>query len=287
MDLEEYSITPTKLINMTIKNVRYEDHATYLVYYPKSSNITLEIIQKAYVIRSTIVKWDHYRPGGDGIPCCSNCSQLGHSGNCTLDPKCGICSGAHIMAECEHLLNKRVYKRESIAEHLLKCPNCDEKHWAGFLEWQARLDFTEKRLEREEKQRQRYIDAPPQQTNHWSRAKTPRNNNHNNKPQQANGNRQFNKAPAVFTNPNYNTTPMPSINYNQTNGNTQSTSNNNQNNNSQRQEKFSPGEVVQLLNQIITCLDTCNTRAEQFQVMSNILTDHFFKWILITLVNSK
>lgn len=273
-DLEEYGIKPTSITNMTVKKQRYEDHATYLVYYPLNSGITLDILKKAYVIRNTIVRWNHYRSNGDGISTCSNCSQLGHSGHCNLDPKCGICSGAHTMANCEHLLNKRAYNRESIAVNLLKCPSCDGGHTVGFQQCPKRIMYREKRSQRELRQQQRFIDAPTPISNPWFNRPT----NNQTRPS---GN-QVNNIPAVFNNPNY-VTPLLSSHNNShnnysRNNNSQPTTNNSHSNNSNLQsDKFGPGEVLDLLNKIITCIDTCNTGAEQFQVMSNILSQHFFK----------
>lgn len=167
-DLEEYGIKPTKVTNMTVKKERYIDHATYLVYYPMDSQITLDIVKKAFVIRNTIVHWKHYASNGDGITTCSNCSQLGHSGYCTLPPKCGICSGAHVMSNCEHLLNKRAYKRESIAIHLLKCPNCDGQHTVGYQQCEKRIKYKENLAKLAQRQQQRYSAAPMPNTNPWA-----------------------------------------------------------------------------------------------------------------------
>lgn len=278
-DLEEYGIKPTKVTNMTVKKQRYVDHATYLVYYPMDSQITLDIVKKAYVIRNTIVHWKHYAANGDGITTCSNCSQLGHSGHCTLPPKCGICSGAHVMSNCELLLNKRAYKRDSIATHLLVCPNCGDHHTVGYQQCETRLKYKENQAKRALRQQQRYQDAPKPTSNPWAPL-PPVNRQHNRPPpnHHTTGNSQQNSQPA-FNNPNYNTAPMPNHSHSHHNNHYSQhhNNNNNQNNNNLKSDKFSPGEVLELLNKIITCIDSCNTRAEQFKLMSNILSEHFIR----------
>lgn len=246
---------------------------------------TLDIVKKAYVIRNTIVHWNHYKVNGDGITTCTNCSQLGHSGYCTLPPKCGICSGAHVMSNCEHLLNKRAYKRESIAIHLLKCPNCGEHHTVGYQQCETRLKYKENLAKRALRQQQRYQDAPKPTSNPWvPLSPVNRQPNHH-----LIGNSQQNRQPAI-NNPNYNTVPMPSHSYSHHNNQTHSSNshhsqyhnnnnNNNQNNNNHNlnSDKFSPGEVLELFNKIITCIESCNTRAEQFKLMSSILSKHFIR----------
>lgn len=170
------------------------------------------------------------------------------------------------MTNCEHLLNKRTYNRETIASHLLMCPNCDEKHTVGYQDCEARIKYKDNQAKRALRQQQRYIDAPKPSFNPWSKRPTTKQSSRPTINQHI-GNSQYNNAPVVFNNPNY---TQPQIN-------SQHHPINNNNNTNIQSDKFSPAEVLQLLNQIITCIDTCNTRAEQFKVMTNILSQHFIR----------
>lgn len=234
-ELLRYGLQPKAIKKMTVKTPRYDDHATYLVYFSIDSGVTLSVIKQARVIMNTIVKWAHYKPNGDGITVCSHCSGLGHSASfCNLSPKCGVCSGAHTTANCEHILNKRAYNREKIAVELLRCPNCGGKHTRGYKKCEGRIEY----INRRQRNRTTYTPAPlpPPESIPW------------NFPELRGSKKQTNRIP-------------PTGNHNQYN--------------SDDSTKFSPPEVFKIFNKILNCIENCNTKTEQMQVMLDIMQEFF------------
>lgn len=267
-DLNEYGIKPTNITTMIVKKPRYEDHATYMVHYPSQSNITLDIVKKAYVIRNTIVRWAHYKPNGDGLSSCSNCTQFGHSKQyCGLPAKCGICSGPHVIDNCPLIANKRKANATSIAEADLKCPHCSGKHTGRYLNCPARIQFMNDRLTRRPTS-QKFVNAPAPTFNAWNYP-TPQQS----RPQHRNKiSHVSNQAPRqsyrqsetnVFKNPHY------ALERNSEENVYQSTNNNS--------HKFNPSEIFSIFHKIIKCIEQCNTKQEQFETMIEIMSEHYLK----------
>lgn len=166
-DLEKYGVKPSSVVPMTVKSPRFNDHATYLINYPIDSRINLELLKKAYVIKNTIVRWAHFKPNGDGLSSCSNCSNFSHSkANCGLPPKCGVCSEPHVTNNCPLIINKRAANAKSIAPINLKCPHCSGQHTSRYKLCPSRQTFLANR--KKNQQHRNFVDAPTPQTNAWT-----------------------------------------------------------------------------------------------------------------------
>lgn len=141
-DLQKYGLTPTQITTIPIKYPRFADQATYIVHFDKADNVTLNIIKQAKYIRSTVARWTHYIPNGDGVNICSRCTIPGHTvTNCNRTPKCKVCSGSHLTNDCPLILAKRQQNKTEIDKIHLKCPHCGEQThcWLSSLFWSCSL----------------------------------------------------------------------------------------------------------------------------------------------------
>lgn len=144
--LKELNLDPVKIKKMTIKQKKHFDHAVYLIYFNKSSNIKISQLRDIKAIEHVIVKWDFYSNRRNGPIQCSNCLSYGHGGhNCHLIPRCIRCSLNHKSIECPKLLNEhKMQTRTRIPDNELKCANCGQNHAANYSKCEKRMEFIER-----------------------------------------------------------------------------------------------------------------------------------------------
>lgn len=171
--LKELKITPLSIKRMIIKNKKYHDHCSYVVYFRKTDKIKLSRLREIKVINNICVSWDFYQNRRRGPTQCSKCMQYGHGGrNCHLNPKCIRCGECHNSIECPYLTDPTTNsRREKIPNELIKCALCGQNHTANFSKCEVRTAFIKKqevfrnRLKHHNKQRFNHFQPAPQLEN--------------------------------------------------------------------------------------------------------------------------
>lgn len=150
-DLAEQGITPVSVNYMFTKSPRYTGQCSYILYFDKSSPITLAQLKEVRAVNRTIAKWASYKSKSSGVSPCRRCCGFGHGAlNCGMPPRCIVCAGDHIVAECKFILAKHAGGHSQIHQRHLKCANCNGNHCATFKDCQIRLDYLEE-LEKKRK----------------------------------------------------------------------------------------------------------------------------------------
>lgn len=272
-DLDKYGVQPEKIVPMKVKKARYHDHQTYLVYYKFNSNITLDIVQQAKYVRHTKVSWANYIINGDGATVCGRCSNYGHSASyCNLSPRCGVCAGHHSTSNCELIQKRREEKKERIDDRHLKCPNCGGNHTAKFARCPRRMEYIENRRPPPSPPRRTFADAPAPQMNAWNYPELQQRVNRNTQSPINNSFQLPNHLNQSVPNQNRNLQPPINNSFQTPTHLNQSTPTQNPNNNP---EKFNAKQIMEIFNRVITCIDKCNSKSEQLQVMMEIISNYY------------
>lgn len=141
-DLAEQGITPVSVNYMFTKSPRYSGQCSYILYFERSSQITLAQLKEVRAVNRTIARWANYKSKASGVSPCRRCCCFGHGAqNCGKPPRCIVCAGDHIVAECKFILAKHSGGHSQIHQRHLKCANCSGNHCATFKDCQTRLDY--------------------------------------------------------------------------------------------------------------------------------------------------
>lgn len=98
--LNKKDIQPFDIKKLSIKNIRYDDHSNYLLYFHKCS-VTIQQLRNVKSIFSVIIHWNYYDSKRHGPTQCRRCQIWGHgSSNCHLQPAFVKCAGAHETGKC-------------------------------------------------------------------------------------------------------------------------------------------------------------------------------------------
>lgn len=273
-DLQNYGLNPTLITSIPIKHPRFDDQATYIVHFDKALNVTIDIVKQAKYICSTVARWTHYIPNGDGVIICSRCTIPGHTSRCcNRDPKCKVCSQAHLTKDCPLILAKRQQGKTEIDKQHLKCPSCDQQHTAGYRFCIGRTGYLKNRTKRQQKLSYVNAPAPAPERNPWKLATTALALNPSHHPVRP---PPVTQSPNLqFSNTHQNQRPPPQItpvyNNNHYNNNTQNPYSSNQNN---RSDKFNTNEIFDIFYKIIDVVENCNTKADQLRAMGQIISQH-------------
>lgn len=181
--LNEVGVNPVKIINLTVRNKRYEDHSVYLIHFLKKDQIKIAMLREsAKVIDHVRVRWEFYNNKRQGPIQCSNCMQYGHGGNsCFLSPLCIRCGQAHRSAHCPLLIDPTTKEvRTRIPDENLKCGLCGQNHPANFAGCEKRIAFVERQnnyrakyqrqrpqLQRQPQQQRAFVNAPQLDNAHF------------------------------------------------------------------------------------------------------------------------
>lgn len=253
-ELKEYDLHPVDVKPMTVKHQRYDDHATYIVYFKRGSGININIVKQAKYLLNTKVRWEYYKFNSEGAEhlkaTCRNCWSIGHAANfCHRPAICGVCAGPHTTKNCKHLIRKRTKNETSIPDKHIQCARCGEKTHTAYSSACPKLkSFLDNAAIRRatKEQRTRFINAPAPTQNHWD--------NTNQLLQNKTVNRQRHFPPI---NQNVN----PSYESNTTN--------------SSGSDTFTPKQISEIFNHIINCVANCRSKQEQLSVVVKVITEYY------------
>ena len=169
--LAEFNVKPSKVVNLSIRQQKFSDHAVYLLHFPKSQNMKISALREnVKAIQQVRVRWEYYKNRRQGPIQCSNCMQYGHGKSlCFLNPICVSCGGDHASNACTQrtkVITDEATKttRKVVPDELVKCGLCGQNHTANFRNCSKRQEFiTRQNVFRQRTQRRH---APFQQQNH-------------------------------------------------------------------------------------------------------------------------
>lgn len=139
--LASASLNPADIKKLSVKNPRYKDQATFLIYFKREDKVSLQKLQQVKAIDHLIVNFRSYSRNFVGPTQCSNCLHFGHGKkNCNLTPRCIRCGEKHSASNCQLVINKKDPK-STIPKEKVKCANCGGGHTANFSRCPARLNF--------------------------------------------------------------------------------------------------------------------------------------------------
>jgi hypothetical protein len=236
--LKGLKLEPAKVKTMSVKQKKHADHAVYLIYFNKSSNVKISQLREIKAIESVIVKWEYYTNRRSGPIQCSNCMSFGHGGqNCFLLPRCIRCSQNHKSIDCPKLFNERkMQTRTRIPDNELKCVNCGQNHAANYSKCEKRLEFIERqnqhraKVQNHPQKSQQFMPAPQLNDFHFPRLS----------PQEATG---------------------PSVNVNRPQV-TAALSN---------RDLFTPTELMAIFKEMMFQMQSAKSKLDQINVLSNIV----------------
>lgn len=300
-DLQKYGLTPVDIKSMTIKTPRYPNQANFIVYFDAQDKITLPMIQKAAYICSAKVRWDHYKSNSDRKIQCKTCWRYNHQADtCGMTQVCYLCSDYHAVEDCPLRTMKLEMGLRSIPDKHLKCVNCSGNHSAINKDCPARLAHQSK-LHNHSKQpktasRVNFVDAPtptPENTA-WKNSAVPdwiaatRRKNRNMDSPAAPPTRRSNTTTHRPNNADVATimrTPMSSRDHPPTPRQTNLSShqsnqtytpkmtrpnNNNCDINNSNNNIFSPQELMDIFQEMVTKMGQCRSKEEQLTVMMRL-----------------
>lgn len=212
----------------------------YLIFFERGTKLSnLRMIKSIY---HTMVYWNYHSRRKSGPTQCRNCQLYGHgSSHCHLPPKCLICSGDHLVSECE------VKETES---NRVQCANCKQQHLADEYDCPKRKEYIA--LKNRISNRSQPNKRQPGADYNLSQANFPQ---------------LVSTAVAPHNRSNQFSRPLPS--YSSVVRNNLNSNRNNANINVQT-DLFSPQEIMELTNELIVKLAQCNSRADQFNVIVDL-----------------
>lgn len=253
----------TEVKKMNIKNQRYADQATYMLYFERGSVKQSELKEKCKVLFYTIVKWDFYRPSTKGPTRCFNCQTYGHGSKwCYLKTRCNICAGEHKSNDCPDLEKFNNADKNTV----LKCANCQGNHPSSFINCPARADYLQLQAALRKKTQRARNKGNPQQNNSFFKdvnfpiLPTPQNKNSmrsissnikNNTQNYTNFNNDF---PISFANVTKNIN-IPDENMS---------------------NMFSASELLTLFNELLINLKKCRSKQDQINVVAHLAIKHIY-----------
>lgn len=130
-DLREYGFTTYEISKMRITKQRYNEQATFIVYFDHQDGVTLKTLEKARYINHTVVSWAHYIHTPTAPIQCRRCMRFGHgTSTCAMSPRCLICAESHVANVCPLIVQKREMQANEIQQSKLVCCNCRGNHTA-------------------------------------------------------------------------------------------------------------------------------------------------------------
>lgn len=143
--LKDNNISPSNVAKLNIRKRRYDDQTIYLLYFPFSSNMTIEKLRTVKYIEHVVVRFEEYSIHKTGVTQCANCLNFSHGArNCYLPPRCIKCGESHKSSVCNKNLQPNDPKSK-IPKSLVKCANCQGPHTANFSKCPARIKYLEVR----------------------------------------------------------------------------------------------------------------------------------------------
>lgn len=260
-DLISYGLHPVSITKINPKQPRYNDQATYFVYFQKDSGVTLPILQQARYICDTVARWSHYESNGDGVIICSRCSTPGHMMKfCNRPPRCKMCANEHLTNDCPLIAAKRASNNSSVDARYLKCPLCSGPHTAGYRLCPQRLQYkSQKAIKRE--RNNHYINAQAPAINPWHQ------NRQAHFPELPQRNNDKAAQQPQYNQQQYTRQPQPNNRY-RTNSQQHQTINQHQ------PDAFNADELMDIFLQMIDIASNYSNKADQLRALSSIITNH-------------
>lgn len=259
-ELINQDIKPTEIKMLNIHQKKYDDHAVYLLYFPKIDKVKISTLREIRYINHVKVRWQYYTNKRQGPMQCSRCMMYGHGGrNCGLNPVCIRCGGDHFSNACTHLKDPLTGQaRERIPDDMVKCGLCGQNHPANYSRCVKRLEFIDRqkhyrmRTQRQRPAAQTFTHAP--QLNDFNYP--PINQNYlNNQNNMINQNTTMNQPQQPFT-------PYQRARWAE---NIEMNRNSNLENN-----LYTAEELIPILSELMNKLRGARTRMEQIQVLTEI-----------------
>ena len=239
-------VNPVVVKKMKINKKSYSDQCNYLLYFKKTSGITLMSLKCITGILGYHVHFAKYQKGPHPTQC-YNCQQFSHaSSNCRLDPRCMRCSGPHKSNLCP-LLSKETRK---IPDDEVKCINCGGQHTSNKKDCPALV-----RLMKQKEELKNRLKATRKEQRYVSQRKT--NFNYHYPPLENENEIITTSVPVVST---FNGKP-----WSETLQNAAPSNNSMSNNN-----KFSAGQLFEIFNEMVRICETCRTKTEQLRALTAV-----------------
>lgn len=239
--------TEVKIVEKKTKS----DHELllYIVYFVNKSITVKELRKNFMYVNHTKVRWEYKVKLQNKITQCYNCQLFGHgSNNCSVKTSCAHCAGSHQTAVCMDVNNK-------------KCANCKGDHPSTELTCPCRISYLNL-LSKRSSQRigRNNLEAHGMRNSkqHIAPSALFGNQPQISLPTQTKRVQQLNFGSYSNALTNIHTLPNPKANItNETN-------------------LFSYEEINSLLSELITRLNECSNKGEQFQVISQLAIKYVY-----------
>lgn len=127
--LREEGILPSIVRKLEVRNKRYDEHAVYLLHFPKGST-SMQLLRSIKALYHCRVSWTYFATRAGPMQC-KRCQLFGHgAANCNRILKCNKCGDEHASTSCP--LRNSTDEQGKIPEHKLKCANCGGNHTSTF-----------------------------------------------------------------------------------------------------------------------------------------------------------
>ena len=160
--LKQYELSPVKVANMQQKKQLYDGHATFVIHFKKSDNVTIEKLNQIRTIGYLRIRFQKFLTRNT-VAICPKCLNPGHgSSYCGLNPRCVKCGSNHESTICPERLDKND-PRSRIPDEKVKCANCGGNHTANYRGCPKIQQYIEARSNhrRQTASKSRHILPPP------------------------------------------------------------------------------------------------------------------------------
>lgn len=271
--IKQAGFDPVDIKVMTPKKARYTDHVNYLVYFKRDST-DLKKLYKTKVLNHTVIRWEPYRSNRATPTQCRRCQRPGHgTRHCEMPPRCMYCPGEHLSSKCTAI--KMAYDVAKAKEQATgvtnpapkliddfkpTCCNCKGNHLAsdpGCPEWKRFQEIQAGIAQKNQRQANKRFN--------YKQDEFPQTLNSRSQPQQ-----HIRTTPALTSHqrPTYSQVASTSfIAQQQPNA---------LNDGDCSEDLFSFTEINSLINEMMTSLSKCKSKADQFQVISHLALKYVY-----------
>lgn len=267
---------------MKSRKQKYDEYALYLLNFNRQ-HFDFNALKSITGIFNVKVRWSSYKRRS-GPTQCSNCQIFGHgNNNCNLPSVCSLCGEGHKQDNCVYLDS---YEQGTYTS--IKCSNCNGNHPANALQCPKRNEFINMResLSRKANHRQRRpinnanlafadktaypsLKQPRQVTSYhnWSETQA-----HNDVPQttHSSSSQMITQQPSTSQTNNNRHQPPNRPAHRPTHHPAHSLSYTQQQPQNDANDLFSPEELLQITYEIVSSLQKCTNKAEQFNAMAKL-----------------
>lgn len=99
--LKDVGVCPLDIKTITPKQSRYSNHANYILSFSKE-DFNMKNLHAIKVVNHVIVTWEYHRRSNTGPTQCRRCLRAGHgTRHCNLPARCQYCAENHLSDDCE------------------------------------------------------------------------------------------------------------------------------------------------------------------------------------------